>query len=213
MSQLRVACLGLVGLALAAVSPAADNLVINGDFATSGSSLFWSASPLGTPNNTITWRGDKNSSGTGTGALEVTVTSGTVDNSSVASAIDGAVQFNYINFSSTTVGGETLIMSAYVLIESPLTQVAGISSGQGGAAVAPIDGLVDFTGAITADANRLLGVTAGWQKIEADPLVVPATGHGYNLYLMVRNATGTAFFDEVAVAPAPARVADYDLYN
>lgn len=167
----------------------------------------WSASPFGTTDNTIAWNDDHDNTGNDGGSLAVTVTNENNDNSAVSSAIDGAVQFNGL---TTENSPPQFYFTAYVFVDDPLVENPDITSGNGGAALALIDGAVDFTGVITDDADRILD-NSEFEQISTPVLEIQGGGRSYNTYLLIRNATGTAYFDDLAFEEVTS-VEDWDIY-
>lgn len=158
---------------------------------------------------TIAWSGDNDNTGNSGGSIAVTVADQNPDNSSVASAIGGSVQFNGF---TTDNAPEQVLFTAYAFVDDPLVEAPDISSGNGGAAIALIDGAVDFTGVITADEDRILD-NEDFEEISAPILTVQGGGRIYNTWLLVRNATGTVYFDDLLFEdPAANSVEDWDIY-
>lgn len=201
-----VVAFSITACALLVMPASAQNLVLNPTF--NEDVQWWNPSPFGAGDAAeLVWTNAYNASASG-GAMAMTVITSSTDNTSVAADIHGAVQFNAF----TTTTGSHLDVTAWVNIPdaTPLVEVSGISNGQGGAAVALIDGAIDFTGVITPDADRVLSTGGSWVEVTAPTLELLAD-HQYNPYLMIRNAVGTAYFDDVEVVVGSA-VNDWDIY-
>ena len=190
------AALSLAGTAMG------QNLVLNGSLDTDAT--FWNNGGGGTvAHNTA-----NDNTGNGGGSLAVTVATAGTDNSSVSSNIDGSVQFNGFN---TGAHPATLLITAYVFVDTPLVEAPGISGGNGGASVALIDGAIDFTGVITPDADRVLD-NAAFEEITAPVLTLQAGGRQYHTWLINRCASGTAYYDDISVVDGSTSVQDWDIY-
>ena len=155
---------------------------------------------------TVTWSSAYDNTGGGGGCLEANSTTSATNNENLAVDLTGALRFTFF----TTTDAAELDLSSYVFIATPLTEVTGISSGSGGAALALIDGAVDFTGVITPSAERILDNSA-FELLTAPTLTVGGSGRMYNTWLLIRNATGIAYFDDILVVE-PSAVRNWDVY-